>query len=230
MSNPTDVIGEVDAVIISTDKGFEHVKRAKSFVEAGLPVFIDKPLTDNEEDLKTFAKWVDEGAKIMSSSCMRYAKEFEPYHQNLYELGEIRFATMTMIKKWETYGIHALEAIYPVFGPGFVSVRNTGSCGRNVVHIKHECGADIVIALHKDMIGAYSLMQLCGTAGNVSLRMQDTFYAFKKQLKSFVDFLHTGKRSFPFHETVELMKLVIAGIRSRDEGGREVLLSEIKEQ
>ena len=32
---------------------------------------------------------------------------------------------------------------------------------------------------------------------------------------------------FPFTETVELMQLVIAGIRSRAEGGREVLLSEI---
>ncbi len=44
VSSPEDVIGEVDAVLISTDDGFDHVRRARPFVEAGLPVFIDKPL------------------------------------------------------------------------------------------------------------------------------------------------------------------------------------------
>ena len=39
-----DVIGQVDAVIIATDRGWEHVDRARPFIEAGLPVFIDKPL------------------------------------------------------------------------------------------------------------------------------------------------------------------------------------------
>lgn len=41
---PEKVIGEVDAVIISTDDGTDHVRRARPFVEAGLPVFVDKPL------------------------------------------------------------------------------------------------------------------------------------------------------------------------------------------
>ena len=52
-----DVIGQVDAVIIGTDKGGEHVGRTKPFVEAGLPIFVDKPLVDNVEDLKTFIEW-----------------------------------------------------------------------------------------------------------------------------------------------------------------------------
>ena len=42
-----------------------------------------------------------------------------------------------------------------------------------------------------------------------------------------MDFLRTGQRPFPFSETVKLMKIVIAGIRICEEGGREVLLSEI---
>lgn len=224
---PEDVIGKVDAVIIATDKGYEHVDRARPFVEAGLPVFLDKPMTDNEPDLAAICRWVDGGARILSSSCMRYAKEIEPYHRRTFELGAVRLATMTMVKKWETYGIHALEAVYPIFGPGFLSARNTGSFDRNIVHLKHACGADIVIAVEKDMLGAWGLIQLCGTAGYAALRIQDTFYSFRKQLESFIGYLRTGRRPFPFAETVELMKLVIAGIRSRDEGGREVFLDEI---
>ena len=66
VARPEDVIGEVDAVIIATDKGYEHVERCRPFVEAGLPVFVDKPLADNEEDLRTFVRWVDECRPIMS--------------------------------------------------------------------------------------------------------------------------------------------------------------------
>jgi hypothetical protein len=71
-------------------------------------------------------------------------------------------------------------------------------------------------------------LQLCGTEDHAVAVSADSFYSFKAQLQSFVDYLRTGVRPFPFSETVELMKLVIAGIRSRDEGGREVFLDEIK--
>ncbi|MEF3303120.1 Gfo/Idh/MocA family oxidoreductase [Paenibacillus sp. GYB003] len=227
VARPEDVIGEVDAVVIATDKGHEHVERCRPFVEAGIPVFVDKPLVDNEADLLVFADWVQQGKAIMSSSCMRYSKEFMPYRISTSSLGEIRFASITTPKSWERYGIHALESIYPIFGPGFVSVRNTGSAERNVVHLKHRSGADIVAAASSDMYGAFGLLQLCGTAGHAFVQNQDTFYSFKAQLQAFIDYLRTGERPFPWEETVELMKLVIAGIRSREEGGREVALCEI---
>jgi len=227
MEKATDCIGEVDAVIISTDKGFEHVERAKPFVEAGLPLFIDKPMVDNEEDLLTFCDWIKNGAKILTSSAMRYAKGFKPYHRNTYEIGELRCAFVPMAKKWETYGIHAAEAIYPITGPGYISVRNTGTYERNVVHLKHECGADIIIPTTKDMFGAFGLMTLCGTSGSLDLKSKDTFSTFKAQLVSYVDFLHSDERKFPFEETIELMKIIIGGIQSREQGGKEIFLKDI---
>jgi len=227
VEKPTDVIGHVDAVVIATDLGHEHVARARPFVEAGLPVFIDKPLTDNAPDLKIFKQWVAEGKAIMSSSSMRYTKEFMPYRLSTRELGDIRFVSITTPKSWECYGIHALEAIYPILGPGFISARNTGTIDRNIVHLKHRCGADAIVVASADMYGSFGCLQLCGTAGKVQLASGDSFYAFKTQLEAFIGYLRTGVYPFPFSETVELMQLVIAGIRSRDEGGREVSLSEI---
>ena len=224
---PEDVIGHVDAVIIPTDKGHEHVERCRPFVEAGLPIFVDKPLVDNAKDLKIFSGWVAEGRAIMSSSCMRYSKEYMPYRASTHELGEVRFASITTPKSWERYGIHAIEGIYPILGPGFLSARNTGSKDRNIVHFKHACGADVVVAAIHDMAGAFGVLELCGTAGHVEIAFTDTFYAFKAQLAAFVEYLRTGVRPFPFAETEELMKMLIAGIISREEGGREVMLSEI---
>ena len=223
---PEAVIGKVDAVIIATDKGDEHVERARPFVEAGLPLFVDKPLADNTPDLETFTDWVEQGKVIMTSSCMRYAKEFMPYRLSIQELGELRFVSITTPKSWERYGIHALEAIYPILGPGFVSVRNTGTVERNLVHLKHRSGTDAVVVASADMYGAFGCLQLCGTAGHVQTVSRDTFYAFKTQLEAFIHYLRSGIRPFPFSETVELMKLVIGGIESRENGGAEVVISQ----
>ncbi|WNQ13215.1 Gfo/Idh/MocA family oxidoreductase [Paenibacillus aurantius] len=227
VERPEEVIGQVDAVIVATDKGHEHVARCRPFVEAGLPVFVDKPLVDKEEDLQTFSRWVAEGRPILSSSSMRYCKEYLPYQLSTNNLGSIRFATITTPKSWERYGIHALEGIYPILGPGFLSARNTGSQDRNIVHFKHASGADVVVAAVSDMFGSFGVLQLCGTQDHATVAIKDSFYSFKAQLQAFVNYLRTGNRPFPFSETTELMKMVIAGIRSREEGGREVRLDEI---
>ena len=227
VAQPTDVIGHVDAVIIATDLGHEHVARARPFIEAGLPVFIDKPLTDNAPDLLVFKAWVAAGKPILSSSSMRYTKEFLPYRLSTRELGDLRFVSVTTPKSWETYGIHALEAMYPILGPGFLSARNTGTAERNIVHLKHLAGVDVIVVASADMYGSFGCLQLCGTAGKVQVASGDTFFSFKAQLEAFIGYLRTGVPPFPFSETVELMQLVIAGIRSREQGGREVLLSEI---
>lgn len=230
VERPEDTIGKVDAVVIATDIGAEHVERARPFVEAGLPVFIDKPLTDNEPDLQTFCEWAAQEKPFMSSSCMRYAREFMPYHLTDREpkLGDLRYIGITTPKSWEKYGIHALEAIYPIMGPGFISVRNTGSSDRNIVHIKHRDGVDAVVVASADMYGAFGCLQLGGTAGNAQVKFDDSFYAFKTQLAAFVEYLRSGNHPFPFAETVELVKMVIAGIRSREQDGLEIYLEQIR--
>lgn len=228
VDNPESVIGTVDAVIIATDKGHEHVKRCRAFVEAGIPVFVDKPLVDNEQDLAAFMHWIDEGKAIMSSSCMRYAKEFMPYRFSTQYLGELRFVSITTPKSWERYGIHALEGIYPILGGGFLSARNTGTHDRNIVHFTHTSGADVVVAAISDMYGAFGVLELCGTEGHVTAVFTDTYFAFRTQLEAFITYLRTGIRPFPFDETVELMKMLIAGIRSRACDGAEVTLQSVK--
>ena len=227
VEKPADMIGQIDAVLIGTDIGSEHVARAQPFVAAGVPVFVDKPLVDNAADLKTFMDWADQGKPILSSSCMRYAREYASYRESTESVGELRFVSITTPKSWEKYGIHALEGIYPILGPGFISARNTGTVERNIVHLKHRSGVDAVAVATGDMIGAFGCLQLCGTTGHEEVAFSDAFYAFKTQLAAFVEYLRTGVLPFPFDETVELMKLVIAGIRSRAEGGREIQLEEV---
>lgn len=225
VDDPLDMIGEVDAVICATDVGNEHVERCKPFLDAGIPMFIDKPLVNTEEDLRTFVNWRKEGKQFLSSSSMRYCKEMEPFFANHYELGDLVYICSPMPKKYETYGIHALEAIYPLLGPGFISAQNTGTFEQTSVHLVHKSGCMVDIAQNLKMAGAG--VTIIGTKESRYINDGDSYYAFKKQLDLFVHWLRTGEEPFPFEQTVELMKLIVAGLRSRKEGGRVVLLSEI---
>lgn len=226
--SPGDVIGRVDAAIIATDIGGEHLERARPFIEAGLPVFIDKPLTDRADHLRRFIDWVDEGCPILSGSAFRYAREFLDLKARWNEVGEPRLITITMCKTWERYGIHALEALYPLLPPGgWRTISHRGDDRRNLMHIEHACGIDVLIHLIDDMAGAFGCLDVYGTGGRLSADFSDTFAAFKAQLVAMSQWLRTGKPPFAFRETVELMKLVIGGLRSRSEAGRVVSLSEI---
>ncbi len=249
VDRPEDVIGQVDAVIIPTDIGGEHVERARPFIEAGLPVFIDKPLTDNERDLKQFARWQAQGRPILSTSAMRYAREFAALRGRLGEVGEVRLITVTMAKSWERYGIHALESVYGLLPPGgWLDVVNTGDAQRNVVHARHapqsglasgggpsgsaaaSGGVDVLLLVTDDLYGGFGHVTVTGTQGRLDARFEDTFHAFKAQLAAFIHYLRSGTPPVDFAETIEQMKMVIAGIRSRQHGGRRVRLTEISHE
>ena len=68
---------------------------------------------------------------------------------------------------------------------------------------------------------------IIGEKGAVTIDDNDSYYEFKKQMDKFVHYIRTGEEPFPFEHTVEMMRIIIAGIRSREEGGRKVMLSEI---
>lgn len=228
VTNPQEMIGHVDAVICATDIGAEHVERCRPFIEAGLPIFIDKPLADNEKDLRTIQGWVDMGAHIRSSSSMRYSKSLEVYYKNRYELGKIRYIVSPMAKYWENYGMHAVEQMFPLLGLGFEWVQNLGTRDRAMVHLHHQNGCDVDIPMGYGF--SSNGVTIMAEYGSVVVADSDSFYAFKKQLEMFIQYLRTGEEEYPFADTVEMAKIIIAGIISREEGGRRVWLSEIKER
>lgn len=229
VDRPEDVIGQVDAVIIPTDKGEEHVERCRPFIEAGLPIFVDKPLVDREDHLRQFVAWQAAGHALMSTSCLRYPREFAALRARLGEVGRVRLITSTTPKSWARYGIHALEGAYPFLRPGgWEWASHSGGADAAIVHAHHADGVEVVIAAIDDMYGAMGHVSVYGTQGVISAGLSDRFNAFKSQLEAFVGYLRTGVPPFAFAETVELMKLVIAGLRSREEGGRRVMLTEIK--
>jgi len=98
----------------------------------------------------------------------------------------------------------------------------------NPDNIRHAGDVDVVLAAVADMYGAFGKLGVYGTKGCVTASFDHTFFAFKAQLVAFIDYLRSGELPFPFAETVELRKIVIAGIRGREQSGRTVLLEELE--
>ncbi|MES2508205.1 MAG: Gfo/Idh/MocA family oxidoreductase [Verrucomicrobiota bacterium] len=227
VGRPEDVIGQVDAVIIATDDGDDHVRRVRPFIEAGLPVFIDKPMATNMADLRQFAQWHQEGKTLLSTSGMRYAPEMRLSESQRAHLGDLRWITSFTCKTWERYGIHALEAVEPLMGTGFVSVQAHSDGGGDVMHVTHRSGVRLTLGALHDAYGSFGAVHLYGTKGDLALKHGDTYHAFRAQLVAFIHMLQTGVRPLPFDETVELMAVIIAGIRSREQGGSMIRIEDV---
>lgn len=54
MKSYDELVGQVDGIVITARDGKNHYKYAKPYIESGIPMFIDKPITNSEEDAKAF--------------------------------------------------------------------------------------------------------------------------------------------------------------------------------
>ena len=52
--NYDEFVGEIDGLIVTARHGDNHYKYAKPYIESGIPMFIDKPITHSVEDAKEF--------------------------------------------------------------------------------------------------------------------------------------------------------------------------------
>lgn len=226
VNRPEDVIGEVEAVIISTDDGDDHVRRARPFVEAGLPIFVDKPLATNLEDLAQFCRWERAGARIVSSSGLRYAPELGALRGPSW-----RWLTGATCKSWRRYGIHVLEPLFALTGPGFVSVRMVERAGTELLELEHRSGTLVTLAAIEQGFGSAFVLHGYADELHRSVELRDTYAAFRAQLAGFLEYA-AGERPVPhpFTDTVELMAIVIGGLLSKAEAGRRVAVSSILEK
>jgi len=224
VENPGEMIGKVDAVILARDDGENHLQMAKPFLDAGVPMLIDKPLTDRQEDLREFVKYYEQGKIIMSCSSARFQRSVLDLKQK-NDIGGILTANGVSPKYWRTYGIHLIEGIYAVMGGGIKSVQNVGKKGEEIVHLSYADGKHAVLQTFAKVTAGN--MFFYGEKGCREVGDPDSFFSFKNMIGHFVDYLRTGKPPFDWHETIETVKVVVAGEKSLQEGGRIVHLDEI---
>lgn len=68
-----EFVGKVDGIIITARHGDNHYKYAKPYIEAGIPMFIDKPITVSEEDAVSFREeLIKNNIKVSGGSTLKY--------------------------------------------------------------------------------------------------------------------------------------------------------------
>jgi hypothetical protein len=158
---------------------------------------------------------------------MRYSPELQLNAEQRAALGELRWITNFTCKTWERYGIHALEGIYPLLGPGFETVQTTHREGSDIVQLTHRSGVPVTLAAVYDGVGSIGTVHLYGTKGQTPLLCRDYYTAFREQLLSFITMLRSGRAPFDFSQTLEMMAIIIAGRRSREQAGTKIYVKDI---
>jgi predicted dehydrogenase len=221
----TDLIGQVDAVILARDDPEFHVEMAKPFIEAGVPLFVDKPLVGSLEDLAYFSEQVAQGKFIMSCSSMRYATELRAVKNESGALGKLQLATAVGKKDWIKYGVHMLEGLFMVLDdPTPVSVRHVGRAGGDVVYLEFADGFQATVHLFMDISLTFQI-SLFGKDGWRLIEVKNWFGMFRDNLIEFVRSVEENRPRLEFAKTERIIRTLLAAGESLANGGKIVYLT-----
>lgn len=208
VSRPMEMLGEVDAVIIARDDHATHMPLAAPFLEAGVPVFIDKPLTLDLEELRYFTPFLKRGL-LMSCSGMRYARELDVWRAGQIDHGELMLVRGTIVNDWERYGVHLLDAILPLLKSRPLAVRAQQATHDSLV-ITMDDGMPIQI----DALGLAPpvfRVELMGRRHISDIDITDNFTMFRRALWAFWRQIVERRPAIPVASTVDVMRTLIAG-------------------
>ena len=222
--NLEDMVTEVDAVILGRDDAENHVAMSKPFIEAGIPVFIDKPLAITNEDLQWFSEQQANGKFFMSCSSMRYANESRIVKQDLTTLGRLQLITAVGKKDWLKYGVHMLEALFSLLDdPIPVTVRNIGEKDKNIVQVTFGNGMQAMVHLFLDIAPTFQL-SVFGEHGWRLIDIKNSYSMFRDNIIEFVRSVEEGKSRLPFYKTKNIICTLLGADESLKKGGTVIEL------
>jgi len=217
-----EMTDQVDAVILLRDDPENHVAMAKHFLDAGIPIFIDKPIALTTEDLDYFVSESAKGKLIMSCSSMRYANECRVVKQDLASLGKLELATAVGKKDWSKYGIHLLEALFSLLDdPKPVSVKYIGKINKDIVLIEFENDFQAVLHLYMDITSTFQI-SLYGQEGWRLIDIKNSYSMFRDNIIEFVRSVKEGKSRLPFDKTENIIRTLIGAKESLKNGGETI--------
>jgi len=152
VNSPEAVLKRVDAVLVMSVDGRAHLEQLKPILKAGKPVYIGRPLAASLADAVEIYRFAAEHkTPIFSCSQHRFSPGFIGMRKHP-EVGDVLGADVYGGCPREPHhpdlfwhGIHGVETLYTIMGPGCVSVSRTATDT-----------ADVVVGVWKDeRVGTY---------------------------------------------------------------------------
>ena len=208
----TDMIGQVDAVLLARDDAERHVEFALPFLEAGLPLYVDKPLALSVAEAEQLFEAQRYPGQLFSCSALRYAREFQLSAEDRAAIGTIRHIHATTPKGWDKYAVHVLEpALLLAEGRGSVSAAQAWqSEDATTLAVYYESGFQLLASALGGASAPMSL-RVMGDKGWKDLIFLDSFTAFRSALQEFVSGVRERQPRIATDFTLEVVSLIEAG-------------------
>ena len=144
-----DFLGRVDAVMITSRRGSEHMQYALPFVERKLPLFIDKPFTSSPTEADALmAKILEAGCPVMGGSACKYLPDILKIKEVVAELrerGEFMGASMSFRVVIDSeydglyfYSPHLVEMCLETFGSDVKNIQAMRTGENLLVNVQYE--------------------------------------------------------------------------------------------
>ena len=226
-----ELLKKVDAVMLLTNDGRPHLKEILPVLKAGKPVYVDKPLAANLQDVfSIFKVSIKYNVPMFSCSPLRYVKEALEIREgkvvgkvlgaSTYGPAPIQAAHSDLF--WD--GIHAVESLYTVMGGvGCKTVSRSSTDDADVVVGSWENGRiGVFRGIRKGKSG------FGGTAfGEKGIASIGVFGGYRPLVVAIVAFFRSGIAPVSDEETKEIYAFMEAADESKKLGGVPVNLSEI---
>jgi predicted dehydrogenase len=222
---------KVDGILLESVDGRPHLEQVKPVLAAKKPVFIDKPLAASYRDAREIARLAKEvGVPWFSSSSLRFWEETQRLKASL-EAGPVLGCNVYGPSPTEPhhpdlmwYGIHAVEALYALMGPGCESVSRVSTESSDVVVGKWRDGRLGVVRGIRKGKQDYGITLFGEKA---VLRSESREEGYRPLLVEIVKFFQTGVAPVNPEDTLEMFAFMEAADVSKAKGGASVPLSEV---
>ena len=220
---------DVDAIMLESLDGRPHLSQFRHTLAAKKPVFIDKPFAGTLRDgLEIVRLSREHGVPIFSSSSLRYAPE--PIGPALEKIGGVLTAYSVGPADYDArhpdmfwYGIHAIEALYTVMGPGCVSLVRTKTENNDVITGVWSDGRVGTMQGNRKGFKGYGVT-VTGPKGSVTVGDKNSYRGL---LIEAVKFFQTRVSPVPIETTIEILAFMEAADESKRRGGVPVTIAEV---
>jgi hypothetical protein len=183
-----DMIGEVDALLLARDDAETHEAFAAPFLEAGVPVYIDKPLALDQKTADRILSQERFPGQLFSCTPLIYAQELALSAADREALGRIYHVAAVTPKYWDTYAVHIIEPTLQYLGVTRSPHHTAGTvCGdRRILTASWDNQISASFTTTGNLPGRIEY-QLFGEKGAQQRVFVDSFSAFRAALKVFCD-------------------------------------------
>lgn len=222
------LLPKVDAVLLESVDGRPHLEQVKPVFKAGKPVFIDKPAAGSLADaVEIFRLSKESGVPCFSSSSLRFSPGIMEMRTKVGEvLGCDAYSPCSLEEHhpdlyW--YGIHGVETLYTIMGPGCSSVSRTQTKDTEfVTGVWNDGRVGTFRGIRGGQSGYGALV--FGTKG---IAPSGGYGGYKPLVIEIAKFFKTGKPPVSAEETIEIMAFMEAADESKRQGGKPVTLESV---